>query len=195
MFLIKDLGHLYYFLGLEVKRSSSSIFISQIKYILDMLSKANMISAKPCSTPLSTSKLDHDSPLFDNVSEYRSLVSAFQYLTWTRPSLSFAVNLVYQCMHNPRISHFQAIKRILRYLKSSINLGLWFSKCSITSTITAFSDADWAGCAIDKRSTGSYCVFLGSSLISWSAKKQPTVARSSTEAEYRSLANSAYEIT
>nr|XP_028950129.1 uncharacterized protein LOC103443959 isoform X1 [Malus domestica]XP_028950130.1 uncharacterized protein LOC103443959 isoform X1 [Malus domestica] len=89
----------------------------------------------------------------------------------------------------------QAVKRILRYLKGSINLGLWFSKCSTPPTLTAFSDADWAGCALDRRSTGGYCVFLGNSLISWSAKKQPTVARSSTEAEYRSLANTASEIT
>ncbi|KAM2169391.1 hypothetical protein ACFX1Q_038703 [Malus domestica] len=81
LFPIKDLGPLHYFLGLEVKRSSSGIFLSQTKYILDLLSKANMTGAKPCSTPLSTSKLDHDSPLCANASEYRSLVGALQYLT------------------------------------------------------------------------------------------------------------------
>ncbi|KAM2890152.1 hypothetical protein COP2_008613 [Malus domestica] len=195
LFPIKDLGPLHYFLGLEVKRSSSGIFICQTKYIVDLLSKANMTSAKPCTPPLSTSKLNHDSPLCDNISEYRSLVGALQYLTWTRPDLSFAVNLVCQFMHQPRISHFQAIKRILRYLKGSIDLGLWFSKSSTRPTLTAFSDADWAGCALDRRSTGGYCAFLGNSLISWSAKKQPIVARSSTEAEYHSLANTASEIT
>lgn len=94
MFSIKDLGALHYFLGIEVKRSSISIFISQTKYILDLLIKANIVGAKPCNTPLSTFNLDHDSPLLENVSEYRSLVGALQYLTWTRLDLSFAINLV-----------------------------------------------------------------------------------------------------
>ncbi|TQD70684.1 hypothetical protein C1H46_043779 [Malus baccata] len=154
-----------------------------------------MEGAKPCSTHLSTTKLDHSSPLLENPSEYRSLVGALQYLTWTRPDLSFAVNLVCQFMHSPRISHLQAVKRILRYLKGSLDLGLWFSKSSQAPSIQAFSDADWAKCYLDRRSTCGYCVFFGNSLISWSAKKQPIVAHSSTEAEYRSLANTVAEIT
>ncbi|KAM1243720.1 hypothetical protein ACFX2G_035943 [Malus domestica] len=74
-------------------------------------------------------------------------------------------------------------------------MGLWFSKCPVPLALQAFSDADWAGCSLDRRSTGGFCIFLGSSIISWSAKKQPTVARSSTEAEYRSLANTAAELS
>ncbi|CAN6706516.1 unnamed protein product [Malus baccata var. baccata] len=159
LFPIKDLGALHYFLGIEVKISSSGLFISQTKYILDLLAKAKMEGAKPCSTPLSTTKLDHLSPLLENASEYRSLVGALQ------------------------------------YPKGSLDLGLWFSKSFHVPSIQAFSDADWAGCSLDKRSTGGYCVYFGNSLISWSAKKQPTVAHSSTEAEYRSLANTAAEIT
>ena len=153
LFPIKDLGALHYFLGIEVQRSSTGIFLSQTKYILDLLTKAKMDGAKPCSTPLSTSKLDHDSPPLENVTEYRSLVGALQYLTWTRPDLSFAVNLVCQFMHTPRVSHFQAVKRILRYLKGTIDLGLWFTKSSSPPYLTAFSDADWAGCSLDRRST------------------------------------------
>lgn len=113
-------------LGIEVWRSSKGIFISQTKYILDLLKKAHMDVAKPCVTPLSTSKLDHSSPLLDNPEEYRSLVRGLQYLTWTRPDLSFAVNLVCQFMQSLRQSHFQAVKRIFRYLKSSNSLGLGF---------------------------------------------------------------------
>jgi len=195
LFPIKDLGAVHYFLGIEVQRSSKEIYISQTKYILDLLQRAKMDGAKPCATPLSTSQLDHTSSLLDNLAAYRSLVGALQYLTWTRPDLSFAVNLVCQFMHTPRQSHFQAVKRILRYLKGTIDMGLWFPKQSFSPSITAFSDADWAGCSIDRKSTSGYCIFLGSSLISWSAKKQPTVARSSTEAKYRSLANTAAELT
>ncbi|CAN6707056.1 unnamed protein product [Malus baccata var. baccata] len=195
LFPIKDLGPLHYFLGIEVKRSSSGIFISQTKYILDLLQKSNMLGAKPCATHLSTSALDHQSSLLSNPSKYKSLVGGLQYLTWSRLDLSFAVNLVCQFMHQPRQSHIQVAKRILRYLKGTLDLGLWFPKHSPPLSMNAFSDADWAGCHIDRRSTGGFYIFVGNSLISWSAKKQPTVARSSTEAEYRSLANTATEIT
>ncbi|KAB2618580.1 hypothetical protein D8674_014449 [Pyrus ussuriensis x Pyrus communis] len=96
-------------------------------------------------------------------------------------------------MHSPRTIHLQAVKRILRYLKGTLDAGLWFTPGS--QRLTAWSDADWAGCPVDRRSTSGYCVFLGPNLISWSAKKQCTVARSSTEAEYRSLANTAAELS
>ncbi|KAM2365790.1 hypothetical protein ACFX1X_004563 [Malus domestica] len=154
-----------------------------------------MDGVKPCATPISTSSLDHESPLLSDSTEYRSLVGGLQYLTWSRPDLSFAVNLVCQFMHQPRESHLQTVKRILRYLKGTLELGLWFSKTATPLSINAFSDADWVGCHLDRRSTGGFCIFLGNSLLSWSAKKQPTVARSSIEAEYRSLTNSAAELT
>ncbi|XP_068338887.1 uncharacterized mitochondrial protein AtMg00810-like [Pyrus communis] len=151
-----------------------------------------MDGAKASATPLNTSKLDHSSPLLSNPTEYRALVRGLQYLTWTRPDLSFAVNLVCQFM---RQSHLQAVKRILRYLKGSLDLGLWFPKCAKSLSIHAYSDADWAGCSIHRRSTGGFCLYLGHSLISWSAKKQSTLAKSSTEVEYRSLVNTAPELT
>ncbi|TQD91353.1 hypothetical protein C1H46_023032 [Malus baccata] len=96
-------------------------------------------------------------------------------------------------MHTPTELHLQADKRILRFLKGTSSHGIWFHKGPLT--LSAYSDADWAGCTFDRRSTSGFCVFLGSNLVSWNAKKQPTVARSSTEVEYRSLAHTAAEVT
>ncbi|XP_068302666.1 uncharacterized mitochondrial protein AtMg00810-like [Pyrus communis] len=194
-FPVKDLGDLHYFLELEVQRSSIGIFIHQSKYVLDLLKRTKMDGAKPYVTPLGSAKLDHTGALLANPAEYRQIVGVLQYLTWTRPDLSFVVNLVYQFMHSPMDQHLQAVKRILRYLKGSFGHGLWFPQVSSSLKLKAFSDADWAGCSWDRRSTGGFCIFLSHSLISWSAKKQHIVTCSSTEAEYRSLAHTAAEIT
>ncbi|XP_070672609.1 uncharacterized protein [Malus domestica] len=193
LFPVKNLGDIHYFLGIEVQRSSKGLFLHQSKYALDLLKKTDMLGAKPSSIPVSSSKLDHFGALLPDPTSYRSIVGALQYLTWTRLDLAFAVNQVCQHMQAPRTIHLQAVKRILRYLKGTIDLGLWFTKGH--QHLTAWSDADWVGCPVDRRSTSGYCVFLGSNLVAWSAKKQNTVARSSIEAEYRSLANSAAEVT
>ena len=192
-FSVKDLGDFHYFL--EVKRLSSGIFISQSKYILDLLKRSRMDGAKPCSTPLGSAKWDLAGSLMTNPKEYRSIVGALQYLTWTRPDLSYAVNLACQFMHSPQEPHFQAVKRILRYLRGTLDHGIWFPKTTTPLTLTAFSDADWAGCSWDRRYTGGFCIFLGPCIVSWSANKQLIVARSSTEAEYRSLAHTDAGIT
>ncbi|KAM0963906.1 hypothetical protein ACFX2A_023337 [Malus domestica] len=152
-----------------------------------------MIGVKPCSTPISSTKLDNSGTLISEPTFYRSTIGALQYLTWTRLDLAFAVNQVRQYMHAPRTIHLQAVKRILQYLKGSIDSGLWFTKGS--QYLTAWSNADWASCPINRRSTSGYCIFLGLNLISWSAKKQNIVARSSIEVEYRSLANTVAKIT
>jgi hypothetical protein len=155
------------------------------------------MDCKPVSTPLCTSeKLSlHEGDLLgpEDATHYRSIVGALQYLTLTRPDIAFPVNKVCQFLHAPTTVHWTAVKRILRYLKSCTNLGLKICKSS-SMLVNGYSDADWAGCLDDRRSTGGFAIYLGNNLVSWNAKKQATVSRSSTEAEYKALANATAEI-
>jgi hypothetical protein len=187
-FALKDLGSLHYFLGIEVNRVHDGIILSQEKYANDLLNRVNMKTCKPVDTPLSVSdKLSMaDGEVLDSEdsTRYRSIVGALQYITLTRPDIAFSVNKVCQFLHAPTTVHWTAVKRILRYLRGTMALGLRLSRSSSTS-VSAFSDADWAGCPDHRRSTGGFAVFLGSNLISWSARKQATVSRSSTKAEYK----------
>jgi len=191
----RRLGELNFFLGMEITRFTDHLFLSQTRYAVDLLKRFNMTDCKPCPTPLPSdtrvSCLDGD-PLPDP-STYRSMVGGLQYLTLSRPDISFAVNQVCQFMQNPRSSHLQVVKRILRYIKGTVEQGLVFHQ-SDDFTLRSFSDADWAGSVDDRRSTTGACIFFGPNLLTWTAKKQSTVSRSSTEAEYRALAHTAAEI-
>ena len=162
------------------------------QYALDLLKRAHMEKCNAISTPMSSSdKLARDQGEVLEEKEqfqYRSIVGGLQYLTITQPDLSFAVNRVCQYIQSPTDVHWAAIKRVLRYIKGTLCHGLKLQK-SVTTTISAFSDVDWAGCPDDRRSTSGFAVFLGSNLVSWSSRKQPTVSRSSTEAEYKAIAN------
>jgi histone deacetylase 1/2 len=129
----------------------------------------------------------------DEATRYRSIVGGLQYLLITRPDLAFAVNRVCQFLHAPRCSHWTAVKRILRFVRLTIGHGLSLRQ-STNDLLSAFSDADWAGDPDDRRSTGGYAIFYGRNLIAWSARKQPTVSRSSTESEYKALANATAEL-
>ena len=155
-----------------------------------------MQHCKSVSTPLSTSeKLSaQDGELLGpaDVTRFRSIVGALQYLTLTRPDISFSVNKVCQFLHSPTTLHWPTVKRILRYLKFTVSTGLKIKR-SNSILVSAFSDADWAGCVDDRRSTSGFAVFLGSNLISWSSRKQATVSRS-TEAEYKAMANATAEV-
>nr|XP_043625647.1 uncharacterized mitochondrial protein AtMg00810-like [Erigeron canadensis] len=193
-YAIKDLGELNYFLGLEVTYISNGLFINQSKYTTDILTHAQMLDAKAASTPLSTNvSFVSAGTLYSDPTHYRLIVGALQYLTITRPNISYAINQVSQFLHAPIVAHFQEVKRILRYLKGTLSFGLHFSRPS-TSSLVGFSDADWARCLDTRRSTYGYSIFLGGNLVSWSAKKQPTVARSSCEYEYYAMANTTTEI-
>lgn len=197
-FALKDLGDLHYFLGIEVRPNrEGGLHLSQEKYTIDLLSKVGMQSSKPSLTPLSSSEklsLAEGVPLSqEDGTKYRSLVGALQYLTLTRHDISFAVNKVCQFLHAPTSAHWTAAKHILRYVKHTLNVVLTFTKSSST-LVSALSDSDWAGCLDDRRSTGGFAIFFGPNLISWCAKKQAIMSRSSTEAEYKTLANATAKI-
>lgn len=194
-FSLKDLGNLNYFLGVEITPHASGIILSQTQYIQNLLQKADMSSSKPVCTPFSSSsKLTKhgSSPLVD-FTKYRQIVGSLQYLSLTRPDISFSVNKVCQYMSSPTEEHWIAVKRILRYLQHTKSYGLLISKES-KHDLQVFTDADWAGCLDDRRSTTGFALYLGKNLISWGSHKQKIVACSSTESEYKALADTAAEI-
>uniref|UniRef100_A0A2N9HBC0 Integrase catalytic domain-containing protein n=1 Tax=Fagus sylvatica TaxID=28930 RepID=A0A2N9HBC0_FAGSY len=194
-FEMKDLGPLSYFLGLEVSSSSDGYYLTQAKYTSDLISRAGITDSKIVDTPIEyNNRLNtHDGEPLPDATLYRQLVGSLVYLTVTRPDISYAVHIVSQFMAAPRSLHYAAVLRILRYLKGTLFHGLHFSSQS-SLTLQAYSDADWAGDPTDRRSTTGYCFLLGDSLISWRSKKQSVVARSSTEAEYRALADTTAEL-
>jgi len=153
-----------------------------------------MSDCKPCTTPVDTNpKLSavDGAPVADPT-DFRSLASVLQYLTFTRPDIAYAVQQVCLHMHDPREPHLAALKRILRYIRGTLHLGLLL-RPSAQSDLLVYSDADWAGCPDTRKSTSGYVVFLGDNLISWSSKRQNAVSRSSAEAEYRAVANAVAE--
>ncbi|XP_025636079.1 uncharacterized mitochondrial protein AtMg00810-like [Arachis hypogaea] len=190
VFTLKDLGEMSFSLGIEAERTvTGSLVLKQTKYIRDLLKRVDMVSAKAIPTPMiSNLKLTTSGAVFDEPSLYRSIVGGLQYATITRPDIAFAVNEVSQFLHTPLEQHWKAVKRILRYLAGTSDMGLEFNK-SEDFRILAFSDSDWAANPVDRKSTTGYCVFLGSNLISWSSRKQVSMSRSSTEAKFRALAD------
>ena len=194
-FQTKDLGKLKYFLGIEVAQSKSGIVISQRKYVLDILEETGMLDCKPIDTPMDPNvKLvpGQGEPLKDS-ERYRRLVGRLNYLTLTRPDISFAVSVVSQFLQAPCNDHWDAVIRILRYLKGAPAQGLLYEDKG-SNQIIGYSDADWAGSPSDRRSTSGYCIMIGGNLISWKSKKQEVVARSSAEAEYRAMALATCEL-
>jgi hypothetical protein len=152
-FAIKDLGKLRFFLGIEVRRTPTGFFLSQQRYAEDVLDRAGMVNCKPALTPIDAKgKLSADGQKIDEASSYRSLAGALQYLTVTRPDLAFAVQQVCLHMHDPRVPHQALMKRILKYVRGTSHLGLHICGSQDLS-ITAYSDADWAGCPDTRRST------------------------------------------
>nr|KYP67039.1 Retrovirus-related Pol polyprotein from transposon TNT 1-94 [Cajanus cajan] len=200
IFSLKQLGSLDYFLGIEVKHlPDKSLVLTQSKYIRDLLFKTNLAEAHGAPSPMfSNCKLSRSgNDFFHDPTFFRSVVGALQYATLTRPEISFAVNKVCQFMATPLDSHWVAVKRILKYLKGTLSYGLHMQPAAVNGPIslTAFCDADWASDIDDRRSTSGSAIFFGPNLISWWSRKQRVIARSSTEAEYRSIAQASAELT
>ncbi|KAK9035730.1 hypothetical protein V6N11_077761 [Hibiscus sabdariffa] len=184
-FEMSMMGELSFFLGLQIKQRKDGIFINQAKYIKEKLKKFGFENVKPQATPMSSSiKLDKDEKGKCVDSKlYRSMIGSLLYLTASRPDIMFSVCLCARFQANPKESHLKAIKRIFRYLQDTPSLGLWYARDS-TFDLHAYSDADYGGCKVDRKSTSGTCQFLGNMLISWFSKKQNSVALSTTEAEY-----------
>jgi Reverse transcriptase (RNA-dependent DNA polymerase) len=164
-FEIKDLGKLKYFLGIEIAHSKKGLFLSQMKYVLDLLKETGKIGCKSLSTPIDSNiKLNtEDGELVKDINHFQRLIDKLIYLTVTRPDLSFIVSQISKFMHSPRIPHLDAINRILRYLKGTPGKGIWMKR-NDTHAIYGYSDADWAE-RFDRKSTTSFCTFVGGNLV------------------------------
>ena len=195
MFQLKILGPLKYFFGLEIAKSSRGISLSQRKYTLSLLEDTGFLACKPFNLPMDPNmKINlHDGDLLPNPSMYKRLIGRLIYLTISRPNITFAVNRLSQYMKEPRVPHLNVVHHLLQYLKSAPRQGLFFPAKNSPKLIS-FADADWASYVDTRRSTSGFCVFLGNNLLSWRSKKQPTISKSSTEAEYRALSSVTSEV-
>ncbi|GKE06237.1 putative ribonuclease H-like domain-containing protein [Tanacetum coccineum] len=184
-FQMSSMGELIFYLGLQVKQKEDGIFISRDKYVTEILNKFSFTDVKTASTSMETHK-----PLLKDVDGedvdehlYRSMIRSLMYLTSSRPDIMFAVCACARYQVNPKVSHLHAMKRIFRYLKGQPKLGLWYPKDS-PFDLVAYTDSDYVGASLDRKSTTGGCQVLGCILISWQCKKQTVVANSITEAEY-----------
>ncbi|GKE14175.1 putative ribonuclease H-like domain-containing protein [Tanacetum coccineum] len=189
-FQMSSMGELTFFLGLQVKQKEDGIFISQDKYVTEILKKFGFSDVKTASTPMETHKPLLKDADGEDVDEhlYRSMIGSLMYLTSSRPDIMFAVCACARFQVNPKVSHLHVVKRIFRYLKGQPKLGLWYPKDS-PFDLVAFTDSDYAGASLDRKSTTGGCQFLGCRLISWQCKKQTVVANSTTKAEYIAASN------
>jgi hypothetical protein len=179
------MGELKYFLGFQIKQLQDGTFTSQTKYIQDILKKFGMKDGKSIKTPMGTNghlDLDTGGKSIDQ-KIYRSMIGPLLYLCASRPDIMLSVCMCARFQTNPKEVHLRTVKRIMRYLASTPKFGLWYPKGS-TFDLIGYSDADWAGCKIDRKSTIGTCQFLERSLVSWASKKQNSVALSTVEAEY-----------
>ncbi|PKU83759.1 putative mitochondrial protein [Dendrobium catenatum] len=193
-FALKQLGQINLFLGIQVSRTAFGFFLHQEHYAEKLIQEAGFTNSKPCPTPITPTSRHppHNSEPFHDPSMYRRLAGSLQYLTITRPDIAYAKNQACQHMQNPTTTDFSQLKHILRYINGTKSFGLPIIPGD--TTLQTFTDADWASDISDHKLISGTCTFLGPNLISWSVKKQVTVAKSSTEAEYRALSTSTLEV-
>eukprot|EP00253_Pinus_taeda_P002778 PITA_02778 len=184
------LGELTCFLGLQIQKNEGGIFLSQTKYLKQILKKYGMEDAKPVCTPMVTgcnlSATDESAAVHQPT--YISVIGSLLYLTGTQPDIMHAVGIVGRFQANPKETHPQAVKRIFKYLQGTQNYGLWYSR-DTDLTLHAYTDVDWAGSVDDRKSTSGGALFMGSRLVSWFSKKQSSIALSTAEAEYVAAAS------
>ncbi|KAL2243673.1 UNVERIFIED_CONTAM: Retrovirus-related Pol polyprotein from transposon RE2 [Sesamum indicum] len=192
---IKDMGDAHYFLGLEIARNSDGIYLSQTKYVLDIITDTSLLEAKSVATPFPAGlKLASDTgALLQTPDSYRRLVGRLLYLSFTRPNISHSVQQLSQYLNHPCDAHWNTALHVVRYLKGCPSLGFLLPVVNYLD-LQGYCDVDWASCSDSRRSLTGFCIFLGGALISWKTKKQSTVSRSSEEAEYRSLAATVCEL-
>ena len=189
-FEMSMMGELNFFLGLQIKQTSNGTMIHQQKYVKELLKRFDMDNAKEIDTPIATAtKLDLDEHgISVDQKLYRGMIGSLLYLTASRPDIVFSVGLCARFQSDPKESHLKAVKRILRYLKGTGPLGLWYPKGG-SFNLVGYTDADYAGFLVDRKSTSGMAHFLGECLVSWGTKKQNSVALSTAEAEYVAAAS------
>ncbi|KAI0493211.1 hypothetical protein KFK09_027487 [Dendrobium nobile] len=188
-FAMKNLGSANQFLGIKIDHTQDKYFLSQILYAKSILQMAELHKCNSVANPSLTklTALKPDEPSFFDAITYRRIIESLQYLTLTRPDIAYAVNVLSQHMHNPASIHSVMLKKLLWYIQGTTDFGLLITRSNLL--LRTYSDVNWASDPATRKSTSSFCTFLGDTLISWTVKKQNTVSWSSTESEYRALAS------
>lgn len=194
-FMMSDLGPLSYFLGIEVTNTEDGYYLSQHRYIDDLITRSGLTDTKTATTPmeLHVQLRSTEGVLLEDPSRYRQIVGSLVYLTITRPDIAHIVHVLSQFVSAPTSVHYSHLLRVLRYLRGTASRQLFYARSSQLH-LHAYSDSTWASDPMDRRSITGYCIFLGTSLIAWKSKKQTAVSRSSTESELRALATTTSEI-
>ncbi|WVZ70699.1 hypothetical protein U9M48_019342 [Paspalum notatum var. saurae] len=194
-FEMSMIGELNFFLGFQIKQLKEGTFIYQEKYTRDLLKRFKMDDCKPIETPMATNtKLDPDkSSIKVDQTHYRSIIGSLLYLCASRPNIMFSVCLCARFQADPKESHLTTVKRILRYLKHTPSIGLWYPK-GASFELLGYADSDFAGCRVERKSTSGGCYLLGHSLVWWSSKKQNCISLSTAEVEYIAAGSSCAQL-